>query len=239
MVGLLQQNSKMTALKLTLINDEYFPIDDTDLLSLRDKKVLMTRIPRQSLQLLKQTLLKGVTVKVLPWREVYASLRERFSSSLTKEKFKFKVESNDRLVIKFAPTSSDRLDKLLSAYRTYLLRYGYAVRKTYKDCDDHTLVRLLLEPDSSISPLHGFASVNKSSHSDAEPTVAYLHLSPVARLSITLTEKTSSLPPLVTIAFQDKSGETWVEILRRSFDVKTLDKKNILNFASYLVALHE
>ncbi len=224
----------MPALTLVKVRQEYFPYAQADFDLLTENSVAVFRIPSQILPLLTKTSLKGVTINTLAWSETWESLRAAFLRNLEKDGLRFKVEDTNQLVIKYTEEQTELAENHLKSLSTYVTRYGFKSRHTYKRNSDSTLVRVVIALDPDADPSSGFNQTKTSFKQ-----VHHLNLSPVARLNFNFevvhTQDRSTT--LFTLVFEDSLGGSWQENFRRAFDLKRVKKQELLTFISSMTAM--
>lgn len=233
---------KNKSLTLVKIKDYYFPAGEKDYQSLVDCGVSVFRIDPTLLNLLKKTSLKGFEVSLVTWVDLLTKLQSSFVKQLVAVGFKNKLEDIYSLVVKFDKLKEPEFDNLLKKYKALLSRYGIKIIHEYKDIPEvkrsaskkaepaSTMVRLRLIESLEIDPALGYGVRNLVDTTQEK----FINFSTVARMKM-VSSLNESKKPYVSMVFEDKIGDQWVESFRRAFDSSKISRSEINDFASGLI----
>jgi hypothetical protein len=224
----------MSTVNLVLVDGDYFPISDADLLILNKNGVYNPRIPKTSLSLLKATLLKSLSIEVHTWSKVFNDLSAHFEKVLTKSKINFKREKRTSYVLKLTEANQATAEFSVRNLHLYLQRYGFKATRLYKDCKTHKLVRVTIADDSEADYLSGFG-LKKIKHESSETT---LNLSSVCRLVLRVSAS-DKLKTTFEVSFEELDSAGWTATTKRLFERDFLRKKELAEFASKVGVLYE
>lgn len=226
------------SIELVKFRGEYFPLDESSYHILRDYNVTVFRIPQQTLDLLKSTLLKKVKIIVYVWSAIYPELIKRFLSKLPKEGVQVKAEANWILIGINKNLDTDEIEAVERHVQTrcgqlqdMTGRYGIRISAKSKENDGFKLTKLVLTPDDSILPSFYFGVNPKA------PITQHFYLSSTCRVEFTKKQAISG-GNLMHIAFEDKLGDTWSQTVVRSFPISKITKSTVEETLAFFISLH-
>lgn len=233
---------KNKTVSLVKIKDYYFPSSEKDYQLLVDSGVSVFRIDPTLLGLLKKTSFKGVDVKFAKWEDILTKLQSAFLKQVAAVEFKSKLEDNSNIVIKFDKLKEPEFDNLLKKYKSLASRYGIKVVHEFRDVPEvkksaskkaevaATMVRLRLVDSLEVDPALGYGVKNLVDANQEK----FINFSSVARIKL-VSSLNESKKPYVSLVFEDKISEQWVESFRRAFDSSKVSRSEINEFAASLI----
>lgn len=232
----------MKQISLVKIRDYYFPSSEKDYQCLLDSGVTVFRLDSTLIRLLKKTCLRQYEVITSHWPTILTKVQNAFLKEITHVGFKSKLEDENSIVVKFGKLKEPEFDNLLKKYRSNLSRYGIKVVLDFREVPEakktstsaaspaSMMVRMKLSENKEIDPALGY---NVKTLVDAHQE-RFINFSSVARLKL-VSSLNESKKPFVSLVFEDKIGEQWVESFRRAFDASKTSREEANEFASNLI----
>ena len=232
----------MKNISLVKISEFYYPSSEKDYQSLLAAGVTVFRLDATLLSLLKKTCLKAFELTFILWGSILPKIQASFLKKIAASEFKSKLETEGSIVVKFDKLKEAEFDDLLKVYRANLSRYGMGTTldfrttpevketSTIKGVPASLMVRIKIVENEQIDPSQGY---NVKSLVDVSED-RLISFSSVARLKL-VSALNASKKPFVSLVFEDKLGEQWVESFRRVFDTTTMSRVEINEFASNMI----
>lgn len=233
-------SSKKPVLRLVRFKGENFPADSEAFSFMKEARLTVFRIPDQILPTLQHTLLKGFSVSVTPFAQVYTELLDTFyKQRLSKlSSLKWKTEGN-LVMLAFDQSELEKANQYIMEFGFVMGRYGVKVaRENRVRTDDEGkpsrhAVRLECKADPDLNPSEFFR--------DAIPPaeeVVRLNLSPCA--SLVFASRPSLANPgrrSLGLAFEDHLNGEWVQAFSREFSQGALDPDQVVLVINWLIEL--
>jgi hypothetical protein len=248
-------------LRLVEVNKYLVPANKKDLELLTQRSIRIYKIASDRLPTLKGRILKGLKVTVLKWADISDKVirsvmdRPNVQEAIARWKLVQTEENNLELHVawKYGAKNKEALDTAVSMLGNLLCRFCVRIRSLeWKNLSDaryssnthvypvgSDLDRMvskysIIIDTENIEPTHGYGE----QLSAAVDSSTIINLSRFSRLRLensksTMFEGQRSL----VIVFEDLSGTTWVESLRRTLDVSRLKPEELLDGSMFLMAL--
>lgn len=221
---------KLQELKLFSFKGNLYPADDTDYGILKQRGVLIYRIPETSLAQLQKTALTKLSIVSVPFSDMWAPFAESFASGLKKHG-KVKTVTQHEFWVLLEPQGDDekRLNSYLSKMAKFVHRYCIKMAIDMRREESELRLRIKFVYNEEINNSYAF------------------HNSPVANESCTL-DLTSCLrlvvtsqkindTPFITVQIQDKLGDHWSDYMNRTGRISDIPKEQFTAMASYFLNL--
>lgn len=232
---------KKPQLHLVSRSDELFPYDDAAFQQMKAAGLTVFRLPAELLPTLQHSLLSRVPLRITPFRDVYVKFMEFFIDTRLSAIPNLVAKPEQRLLyLAFDHADLELANPIIQEFGFVLGRYGVKVsreNRTVNGSDgkpQRSLVKLTCSPDPDINPSVYFKDAIQSTDSSAR-----LNLSGAAALVFNTRPSTMTPGRLaLSVSFEDKFGDEWVQAFVREFSLSGLDRAQLVGVFNYLLTVY-